>query len=428
MNVMVIGRGGREHSIVQKLSESDRVETIFAVPGNAGMESEADRVVIDESDRDALVDFARQNEVDLTIVGPEQALLDGVVDAFQNAGLSIFGPTQAAAKIEGSKRYAKEIMHNWSIPTGAYQAFSQLDPALAYIEDVGAPIVIKADGLAAGKGVVVAESVSEAKRAAEDMLIHGQFGEASREIVIEEFLEGEEYSLMAFVHEDHVYPMLPAKDHKRAFDQDKGPNTGGMGAFAPVPGLSHADIEHDVQTILQPAAEALLAEGHGFTGILYAGLIATDQGAKVIEFNARFGDPETQVVLPLLDNDLTKVIEAVMDGRNPGLSWKDRYCGGVVVASTGYPGSYDKGVALPDLSSANGNFVHAGTETDGGKYVSAGGRVLLAEATADRLPDAFKAIYQSLAVFDDTPAFFYRKDIGPSASLPASFAMKKNID
>ncbi|WP_226584404.1 phosphoribosylamine--glycine ligase [Halobacillus litoralis] len=421
MNILVIGRGGREHSLVQKLSESEQTDRIFAAPGNAGMEKIAECVVIDEGDHERLIAFAQQNEVGLTIVGPENPLLDGVVDRFVEAGLKVFGPSQAAALIEGSKHFAKQLMEKYHIPTAGYQAFEDIKNARAYIEEKGAPIVIKADGLAAGKGVVVAETVEEAVAAAEEMLENGQFGDASREIVVEEFLAGEEFSLMAFVNGEEVYPMVPAKDHKRAFDGDEGPNTGGMGAFAPVPQLTEKSYQTALHDIVTPVAAAMVEEGRSFTGILYAGLIETSEGPKVIEFNARFGDPETQVVLPLLQNDLVQVILDILDGRDPQLSWTNESCAGVVVASKGYPGAYEKGRLLPAISVEDDVFVvHAGTALDEKGYVSNGGRVLLVGSKGKTLADALSQTYHSVQVFDNFDDFFYRHDIGRSSVLSSA--------
>ncbi|MFG6120377.1 phosphoribosylamine--glycine ligase [Thalassobacillus sp. B23F22_16] len=412
MDVLVIGRGGREHSLIQKIHESPQVEKVFAAPGNGGMETLAERVALNETDSEALVQFAKENDIALTIVGPENPLTAGIVDVFQHAGLAVFGPNQAAAQIEGSKHFAKALMEKYEIPTAAYRVFTNPDTAKAYVKGQGAPIVIKADGLAAGKGVVVAETVEEAEQAVETMLIDHKYGEASKEIVIEEFLQGEEFSLMAFVNGEEVHPLLPSQDHKRAFDGDHGPNTGGMGAYAPVPFLSEQDIDTAVAAILKPAAKAMAAEGTPFTGILYAGLIQTQDGPKVIEFNARFGDPEVQVVLPLLRNDLIQVINDVLEGKDPQLQWKQGYCGGVVVASEGYPGSYEKGKLLPALNmEENVTIVHAGTQKQGDSFVSDGGRVLLVHAVADTLDEAMNTVYQNLEVFQGSSDFFYRTDI-----------------
>ncbi|MBM7553410.1 phosphoribosylamine--glycine ligase [Thalassobacillus pellis] len=416
MNVLVIGRGGREHSIIQKLCQSPQVEKVYAAPGNGGIEEQAERIDIKETDSSQLIHFAKENQVAWTIVGPENPLIDGIVDDFQAAGLKVFGPVKQAALIEGSKHFAKSLMEKYEIPTAAYEVFTEAADAKKYVHEKGAPIVIKADGLAAGKGVVVAETVAAADQAIEDMLIHGQFGNASREIVIEDFLEGEEFSLMAFVNGSQVHAMIPSQDHKRAFNGDEGPNTGGMGAYAPVPFLSEEEVNKAVTTILEPAAKAMVEEGSPFTGILYAGLIQTSEGAKVIEFNARFGDPETQVVLPLLKNDLIQVIADVMEGNDPQLEWRDGYCGGVVVASSGYPGSYDKGAILPELTSTNDTqVVHAGTKRSGGAYVSDGGRVLLVSGRAEALGKALDMVYSKLVAFERYDGFFYRHDIGKSA-------------
>ncbi|MCA0970614.1 phosphoribosylamine--glycine ligase [Halobacillus litoralis] len=413
MKVMVIGRGGREHSIIQKLAESEGVTKIYAAPGNAGVEAE--RVEIAETEQDQLVAFAKEKEVDLTIVGPENPLLDGLVDRFREAGLRVFGPNQKAALIEGSKHFAKKLMADYNIPTADYAAFTDVEEAKAYIREKGAPIVVKADGLAAGKGVVVAQTLEEALESAEDMLVNGQFGEASREIVVEEFLAGKEFSLMAFVNGRSVYPMTSARDHKRAFEGDRGPNTGGMGAFAPVPDLSADDYHFAVESILQPTADAMVEEGRPFTGILYAGLILTKEGPKVIEFNARFGDPETQVVLPLIENPLEQVFTDVLDGRDPYIRWKEAACAGVVVASKGYPGSYEKGKPVPVISTAETFTVHAGTETSAEGYVSSGGRVLLVGSQAENLTTALENVYEHLQQFDGNKNFYYRRDIGLSS-------------
>ncbi|GGF26320.1 phosphoribosylamine--glycine ligase [Halobacillus andaensis] len=421
MKILVIGRGGREHSLVQKFAESPQVSKVFAAPGNAGMEEEAECVPISETEGGQLITFAKENKVDVTFVGPENPLLAGVVDQFKEAGLLVFGPTKAAALIEGSKHFAKQIMKKYNIPTADYEAFTDAEEAKAYIQEKGAPIVVKADGLAAGKGVVVAETVDQAVEAVNEMLLDGRFGDASREIVVEEFLQGEEFSLMAFVNGEHVYPMVTAKDHKRAFEGDQGPNTGGMGAFAPAQDLPDGAYDFAVDNILQQAASALVEEDRSFTGILYAGLIQTPQGPKVIEFNARFGDPETQVVLPLLENDLVQVILDVLDQKDPQLTWKNQACAGVVVASAGYPGSYQKGIPLPAWSKEKGLFVvHAGTKKVEKSYVSDGGRVLLFGKTAGDLAAALSDVNDALRVFDETDDFFYRKDIGQSAIVSSN--------
>lgn len=414
MKVLVVGRGGREHSIVMKLAESERVTKIYAAPGNGGIESLATCVGLDEMDMDGLVQFAKDHAIDLTIVGPENPLNAGIANRFQEEGLKIFAPLKEAALLEGSKSFAKQFMQTYDIPTAAYATFSDAQKAKAYIEEQGAPIVIKADGLAAGKGVVVAETKEQAFGAVDEMLIEKAFDEAGNTIVIEECLVGKEFSLMAFVHEDQVYPMMPARDHKRAYDHDKGPNTGGMGAFAPVPDVAEEDIAYSLERILKPAANGLMKEGRPFTGILYAGLMMTENGPKVIEFNTRFGDPETQIVLPLLKNDLIQVILDVMDGKDPQLEWEDSYCVGVVLASKGYPAAYQKGAVIPSFNELENTFiVHAGTKKNGNSIVSDGGRVLLVGAKSTSLSEAAKRTYETFPQEEDE-AFFYRKDIALS--------------
>lgn len=416
MKVLVIGNGGREHSIVRKLAESPQVEKIYAAPGNGGMEEQAECVAIPVTAFDELVSFAKEKAVDWTIVGPEVPLMAGIVDVFQEAGLKAFGPSEKAALIEGSKDFAKTFMVRHSIPTAASRTFTDPETAISYIQKQGAPIVVKADGLAAGKGVVVAMEEQTAIDAVNLMLVDNNFGEAGSRVIIEEFLDGKEFSLMAFVHEENVFPMMAARDHKRAFDGDKGPNTGGMGAYAPIPDLSPEMVNSAISNILQPAAAGMKEDGRSFTGVLYAGLIETPEGPKVIEFNARLGDPETQVVLPLLENDLLQVIIDVFEGRDPELKWSDGYCIGTVVAASGYPGSYQKGNKLPSLTESESEkafVIHAGTkrETDG-TYIATGGRVLLAGAVGDDSKQAQQAVYTFLERFDQEENFFYRKDIG----------------
>lgn len=413
MKILVIGRGGREHAIIQKLAESPQAETIYAAPGNAGIAGLATCVAIDEMDFGALIDFAKTEAIDLTIVGPEAPLSVGIVDQFIEAGLRIFGPSEAAAAIEGSKSFAKDFMIKHQVPTAAYEVFSNAEQAKAYIREQGAPIVIKADGLAAGKGVVVAETVEEAERAVDDMLVSKAFAEAGAKVVIEEFLAGREFSLMALVNGRHVYPLVTARDHKRAFDGDAGPNTGGMGAYAPVDDVSSEAYDFAVKEIVQKTADGMVADNKSFTGILYAGLIMTDQGPKVIEFNARFGDPETQVILPLMDNDFAQVIVDVLAEKDPDLKWKEGYCLGVVAASAGYPGNYQKGMDIPELPTSSDTFiVHAGTKLENGQFVSDGGRVLLAGAYGRTFAEAREKAYHTIAPFEGNQDFFYRTDIG----------------
>ncbi|KOR84718.1 phosphoribosylamine--glycine ligase [Bacillus sp. FJAT-22058] len=414
MNVLVIGRGGREHAIARKLFESKRVGTVFAAPGNPGMTDVATLVPIDENNHGELVAFAKNNAVALTVIGPETPLLNGLADDFAEAGLQVFGPNGRAAVIEGSKSFAKDLMKNYSIPTAEYETFSDYDSAKAYIEKMGAPIVIKADGLAAGKGVVVAMTLEEALDAIHDMLVGAKFGEASAKVVIEEFLDGEEFSLMAFVNGEKVYPMVIAQDHKRVFDGDQGPNTGGMGAYSPVPQISDEMIKTAVETILKPTVNAMISENRSFTGILYAGLIATEKGTKVIEFNARFGDPETQVVLPRLKTDFVDTLEAVLSGEDLELEWHEEAVLGVVVAADGYPGEYKKGSIINGLEKidANAHVYHAGTAFNNeGKFIANGGRVLLVAAKGKDLASAQAEVYEELGHIEKD-GLFWRTDIG----------------
>ncbi|ASK61174.1 phosphoribosylamine--glycine ligase [Virgibacillus phasianinus] len=413
MNVLVIGKGGREHSILLKLAESADIKNLYAAPGNGGIAQHATCVAINETEIDQLVDFAKRNQIDLTVVGPEKPLLDGIANRFQDEGLKVFAPTKEAALLEGSKSFAKEFMQKYAIPTAGYATFTDPEEAKSHIKENGAPIVIKADGLAAGKGVVVAETVEEALEAVDNMLVNKAFAEAGETIVVEECLVGKEFSLMAFVNEGNVYPMVPARDHKRAYDNDQGPNTGGMGAFAPVEDITPEIIAYTTREVLQKTADGMVEEGRPFTGILYAGLMQTEDGPKVIEFNTRFGDPETQVVLPLLQNDLLQVFLDVLDGKDPQLKWDDQVALGVVVASVGYPGSYEKGVQLPEIPrEGNAYVVHAGTKKVADGIVSDGGRVLLVGAKETNMNEAAKTVYQTLKSLDDTDGFFYRKDIG----------------
>ncbi|MFS0880623.1 phosphoribosylamine--glycine ligase [Metabacillus niabensis] len=416
MKVLIIGQGGREHALVWKAAQSKLVTKVFVAPGNDGMQELATLVPISETDNQGLLDFAKMEAIDFTFVGPEVPLLNGIVNDFQAAGLKIFGPTKEAALIEGSKNFAKELMFKYNIPTADYQTFTDVDQAKAYIEEKGAPIVIKADGLAAGKGVTVAETLDVALNSVTDMLEGGKFGDASRSVVVEEFLAGEEFSLMAFVNGEKVYPMVIAQDHKRAYDNDEGPNTGGMGAYSPVPQISEQVVEQAVETILKPAAKALVSEGRSFTGILYAGLILTTEGPKVIEFNARFGDPETQVVLPRLESDLIEALLAILEDKPVELKWSEKAVLGVVLASKGYPNDYEKGQPIGTLQAEQTDAVifHAGTKWQDEQYVNNGGRVLVVSGYGDSIRDAQKQAYE-LVEKVASPALFYRNDIGNKA-------------
>jgi phosphoribosylamine---glycine ligase len=416
MKVLVIGRGGREHAIVWKVAQSPLVKKIYAAPGNPGMKETAELVNIDEHDVNALAEFAKTEGIDLTIVGPEAPLLSGIVNKFQEYDLTVFGPTNEAALIEGSKSFAKELMKKYNIPTAKYETFTSYEKAKQYIVENGAPIVIKADGLAAGKGVTVAMTIEEALDSLHQMMENGKFGEAGSKVVIEEFLQGEEFSLMAFVNGEKVFPMVISQDHKRAFDGDQGPNTGGMGAYSPVPQIPDDIVNMSVRTILEPVAKAMVKENRSFTGILYAGLMLTNDGPKVIEFNARFGDPETQVVLPRLNNDLVTVLLDVLGGKDVNLSWSEKSVVGVVLAAKGYPEEYKKGALITGLDQMERETLvfHAGTALENGQFVTNGGRVLLIGALGNSLEQAKAKAYEEIANIR-CDSLFYRNDIAQKA-------------
>ncbi len=422
MKVLIIGQGGREHTLAWKFKQSPRVSQVYVAPGNGGTATVAINVPILETQCDDLIQFAKEAGIDLTFVGPENPLTEGMVDRFEAAGLRIFGPRQNAAIIEGSKSFAKDLMKTYNIPTGAYEVFTSADEALHYLDSQSAPIVIKADGLAAGKGVTVAFTIEEAKAAVNEMMAEAKFGEAGHRVVIEEYLAGQELSLMAFVDGETVVPMVPAQDHKPVFDGDKGPNTGGMGAYSPVPQMTQEQVNTAIKNILKPTAEAMVKEGRSFTGILYAGLMMTEQGPKVIEFNARFGDPETQVVLPRLKTDLVEIVEAILAHKLDQLhvEWTDEAAVTIVAASEGYPDAYPKGKAIHidhDLLTKQDMIVfHAGTQMKQDTLETSGGRVLSVTAIAPDLQEAQQKAYQSLKQihFD---GMHYRRDIGDKAII-----------
>ncbi|HEM4879958.1 TPA: phosphoribosylamine--glycine ligase [Streptococcus suis] len=418
MKLLVVGSGGREHAIAKKLLESDRVEQVFVAPGNDGMTLDGIELVnIGISEHSALINFAKEHDIAWTFVGPDDALAAGIVDDFEQAGLKAFGPSRLAAELEWSKDFAKQIMVKYGIPTAAFGTFSNFEEAKAYIEEQGAPIVVKADGLALGKGVVVAETVEQAVEAAREMLLDNKFGDSGARVVIEEFLEGEELSLFALVNGDQFYILPTAQDHKRAFDGDQGPNTGGMGAYAPVPHLSQSVVDTAVDTIVKPILDGMIAEGRSYLGVLYAGLILTDQGPKVIEFNARFGDPETQIILPRLTSDFAQNIDDILHKRPTQLTWLDKGVTlGVVVASNGYPLDYEKGVELPAKTEGDITTYYAGARfaENSRALLSNGGRVYMLVTTADTVQEAQEKIYLELKN-QDTTGLFYRKDIGSKA-------------
>lgn len=409
MKVLVIGSGGREHAIVDALTRSPQVEKIYCAPGNAGIARQAECVAIGEREVERLRDFARQQQVGLTVVGPEVSLAAGVVDCFKAAGLRIFGPTQAAARIESSKEFAKELMARYGIPTAAYRVFTDYDEAREYVAARPLPAVLKYDGLAAGKGVVIARTMEEADEALREMLLDDKFGKGK--VVVEDWLEGPEFSLLCFVSGERVWPMVLSQDHKRAFDGDEGPNTGGMGAYTPLPFITAEDERFAVERIMRPAAAAMVAEGVPFEGVLYGGLMKTPQGIKVIEFNARFGDPETEVVLPRLKSDIVDIFCAVADGRDAVLEWDDRPALGIVLASEGYPGSYEKGREIRGLDRVEGTVYHMGTRRDGDRIVTSGGRVLFVVGRGDTLAEARQAALRDVARIE-CDGLFHRSDIG----------------
>lgn len=409
MKVLVIGSGGREHAIVDALSRSPQVEKIYCAPGNAGIARQAECVAIRETEIERLRDFAAAEGVGLTVVGPEVALAAGVVDCFKAAGLRIFGPTKSAARIESSKEFAKQLMAKYDIPTAGFRAFTDYAEAKAYVESRPLPAVLKYDGLAAGKGVVIAQTIQEADAALRDMLCDDKFGEGK--VVVEDYLEGPEFSLLCFVSGSRVWPMVLSQDHKRAYDGDRGPNTGGMGAYSPLPFISAEEERYALERIMRPVAEAMVAEGCPFEGVLYGGLMKTPQGIQVIEFNARFGDPETEVVLPRLKSDIVDIFCAVADGRDAQLEWHDFATLGIVLASKGYPGSYEKGHEIGGLDRVEGKVYHMGTKADGERVLTAGGRVLFVVGQGATLAEARERALADVGRID-CDNLFHRTDIG----------------
>jgi len=418
MNVLIIGSGGREHALAWKVAQDPRIEKVFVAPGNAGtaVEAKCENVAIDVLAIEQLADFAAEN-VQLTIVGPEAPLVKGVVDLFRARGLDIFGPTAAAAQLEGSKAFTKDFLARQNIPTADYQNFTEIEPALAYLREKGAPIVVKADGLAAGKGVIVAMTLEEAEEAVRDMLSGNAFGDAGARVVIEEFLDGEEASFIVMVDGENVLPMATSQDHKRVGDADTGPNTGGMGAYSPAPVVT-ADVHQRVmEEIIYPTVRGMAAEGNVYTGFLYAGLMIDKRGApKVIEFNCRFGDPETQPVMLRLQSSLVLLVEAALAKALNKIEaqWDPRPTVGVVLAAGGYPGDYAKGDVIDGLDAAaalEGKVFHAGTTLKDGHIVTNGGRVLCATAIGASVSEAQQQAYR-LAERIRWDGLFYRHDIG----------------
>ncbi|EHD23502.1 MULTISPECIES: phosphoribosylamine--glycine ligase [Brenneria] len=419
MNILIIGNGGREHALAWKAAQSPLTDRVYVAPGNAGsaLEPTLTNVDIAATDIPGLVAFAQENHIGLTIVGPEAPLVIGVVDAFRAAGLTIFGPTQAAAQLEGSKAFTKDFLARHNIPTAEYQNFTEVEPALAYVRAQGAPIVIKADGLAAGKGVIVAMTLQEAEDAIQDMLAGNAFGDAGHRIVVEEFLDGEEASFIVMVDGKNVLPMATSQDHKRVGDQDTGPNTGGMGAYSPAPVVTDEIHQRIMERVIWPTVNGMAAEGNVYTGFLYAGLmIAADGQPKVIEFNCRFGDPETQPIMLRLRSDLVELCLAACDGKlnEQDSLWDERPALGVVLAAGGYPADYHTGdviSGLPRQDAGDGKVFHAGTKMDGENVVTNGGRVLCVTALGNTVAEAQKRAYE-LAADIQWQGCFYRQDIG----------------
>ncbi len=417
MKVLVIGSGGREHALAWAAAKDAAVETVFVAPGNAATAQEAklENVALDVMDLEGLSAFAKANDVALTIVGPEAPLVAGVVDHFRAEGLAIFGPTRGAAQLEGSKAYTKDFLARHKIPTAEYQNFTEIEPALAYVREKGAPIVVKADGLAAGKGVIVAMTLAEAEDAIKDMLAGNAFGDAGSRVVIEEFLDGEEASFIVMVDGEHVLPMATSQDHKRVGDGDTGPNTGGMGAYSPAPVVTPAIDQRIMDEVIMPTVRGMAAEGNEYTGFLYAGLmIAADGTPKVIEYNCRFGDPETQPIMLRLKSSLVELCQAALDRKldQTHAEWDARRSVGVVMAAGGYPGSYAKGdaISLPGECPEGTKIFHAGTKLQDGKVVTAGGRVLCVTALGDSVTEAQQRAYALVKQVSWNGAF-YRHDI-----------------
>lgn len=418
MKVLVIGGGGREHALAWKLKQSPRCSEVFVAPGNPGTANEAgvSNVDIAADDIEALVEFAQQNNIGLTVVGPEVPLVKGVVDAFEKAGLRCFGPNKAAAQLEASKSFTKDFLARHQIPTAAYQVFTDIADATRYIKQQGAPIVVKADGLAAGKGVIVAQTVAEAVAAVEDMLSGNAFGEAGHRVVIEEFMTGEEASFIVMVDGEHILPLATSQDHKARDNGDKGPNTGGMGAYSPAPVITDAVFDRVMREVIEPTVKGMAADGRPYTGFLYAGLMIDEQSApRVVEYNCRFGDPETQPILMRLLSDLLELCEAALDKRLNDVTaeWDPRAAVGVVMAAGGYPEAYRKGDIIEGLEAVDTDHTrvfHAGTVFEQGKVVTAGGRVLCVTALGDSVAAAQEQAYQAVAKIHWQDCY-YRTDI-----------------
>ncbi len=422
MKVLIIGNGGREHALAWRVAKSPQVESVYVAPGNAGtlLEAGLQNVAINADDIDGLLEFAADNAIDLSIVGPEAPLVAGIVDRFTEAGLRCFGPTAAAAQLEGSKAFAKDFMARHGIPTAAYGKFTRIDDAVTFIRQHGAPIVVKADGLAAGKGVIIAQTTDEAEMAVRDMLAGNAFGEAGHRVVIEEFLTGEEASFIVMADGEHILPLATSQDHKARDEGDQGPNTGGMGAYSPAPVIDDALHQRAMETVIIPTIRGMAEQGMPFTGFLYAGLMISPDGeTNVLEFNVRFGDPETQPIMMRLQSDLAELCLAAVDGRLDQVEalWDPRPALGVVMAAGGYPDAYGKGYPITGLDEANSGetrVFHAGTAMHDNAVVTSGGRVLCVCALGDSVTSAAKAAYAGCKKVNWQGAFF-RPDIGHRA-------------
>ena len=422
MKVLVVGGGGREHALCWKISQSPLVEKTYCAPGNAGISRHAECLGIGVGDFDSLAQFVKEESVDLTVVGPEQPLCEGITDFFEKEGLLIFGPSKAAAELEGSKIFSKDLMKKYGIPTGEYFVFTDIKQALAKVAEAEPPFVVKADGLAAGKGVIICHSREEGEDAVRSMMKHEAFGEAGAKVVIEEFLTGEEASFFAFTDGENILPLEPSQDHKPIFDGDKGPNTGGMGAYTPAPVVTDELRQRIIDEVMVPTVRAMKSEGRTYKGILYAGLMIKDESLKVLEFNCRFGDPEAQPLLMRMESDIVPVLYSIARGkmRNDTIEWREGFCVCVVMASKGYPGSYDKGVELKKL----GDFAdtretvifHAGTALSGNKLVTNGGRVLGVTSLGDTIEESIRSAYKAVNSISEEN-LVYRTDIGKKALL-----------
>lgn len=421
MKVLVIGGGGREHALVWKIAQSPLVKEIFCAPGNPGIEDHATPVDLKVDDIAGLRDFARGKKIDLTIVGPELPLTLGITDLFENAGLKVFGPSEKAAELEKSKSFTKEILKKYDIPTAAYETFTAAKEACEYLKKREFPLVVKADGLAAGKGVIICDSLENAENAVKEILEEKVFGEAGNQIVIEDFLTGEEVSILVFSDGKNLVPLMPAQDHKAVYDGDKGPNTGGMGAYSPAPVLSDEMAEDVLENILKPVVKAMDQEGRAYKGILYAGLMMTKEGPKVLEFNVRFGDPETQPILMRMESDIVPLFLASIEGSldRQKIEWRNEAAVCVVMASAGYPGNYPKGEEILGLDKIKGSsdtvVFHAGTKKEGNKILTNGGRVLSVTSLGNTIAEAIKNSYEAVSQISWENSY-YRKDIGKKAA------------